>query len=134
MCYARFRKCYTCPSKFDYHIVFCGGGDKALCCVDSSKVVDGEIVVRIKVVTSTHDPDGTPRACGEDTPYAVEDPFAAMMRTVELGGDCAKCIESGASEEVLLRGLVRGFPVAKRRKLTPVKQRRPLDDITSKVN
>jgi hypothetical protein len=130
MCYASYKKCYTCPSKFDYHVVLCCGGKKALCCVDSEKVVNGEITVRVKVRVSTHDPDGVPRMCGEDTPYAVDDLFAAMMETREFGGDCPKCVESGVVEEVL----VRSTPQAKRRKLVAVSRRKPLSDITSKVN
>jgi hypothetical protein len=121
MCYSSYKKCYTCPAKFDYHIVLCRGGKKALCCLDAEKAVDGVIVVRIKVVKSTHDPDGEPRMCGQDTAYAVEDPFAAMMETRESGGDCPKCVAEGRSEPVL----VRSTPSVKRRKIIlPVKRRR----------
>jgi hypothetical protein len=86
----------------------------------------------VDVEFRSHDPDGTPRGCAMAMGFPLQDPLAAFMDVVEVGAYCTQC----ASEDqgTVRSDLVEQTPSRKPRKFKPLKRRRVLGDITSKVN
>lgn len=143
MCYSSYSKCYNCPKKFNFSVNLCSYGRQAKPCIDPTKVVNGEIVIRVKVKFSSDDPSSELRGCATPYGYSEEDIIATFMEVQETGAYCAAC---QAEDDCLILNDMstpaaprkRPAPRTDLRKILPARKKRKvrevLGDITSKVN
>lgn len=144
MCYSIYKKCYNCPTKFDFSVVFCPSGKAGRTCIPRENVVNGELVIRVKAIFPPT--DGSVRGCDLGYVHGEQDPIAALMETAERGGYCSVC---KAEDDCLILNDM-STPVVHRkrqasrpdiRKVMPLKKKRrldservPLGDVTYKAN